>query len=383
MSEKKFADIRDASLDVCTGMLPDYPNGGAAAITAENWAETRKQILDTIIPLCYGGMPPKPEYFQVHRMYSQDYRIIAGTAEKQLAFEMSVQKPAGDGPFPVILTGDAFTHYLNDNLGKMFLDAGYAIARFNRTVLAEDTFTSDRSFGLYPVYPELKFSMLSAWAWGYHRCVDALLTLDYVDPNAICVTGHSRGGKAALLAGATDERIAFTAPSGSGLFGGGCFRYTQYVPEDCDWCGSHTNHSETLLNMMGCGVPWPAIQFWFGKDMAAYMGDEDKLPFDLHFLKAAVAPRYLLQTDSVEDIWANPRGSYLTHCAAREVFKALGAEDRIAYTFRYGPHGHKPEDFHALFCFINAAMEGRPYLKDNGDNIYGHLKKIHDWSAEK
>lgn len=383
MAEIKYPDIRNASLDICAGKLPDYPGGGLAAITEESWPEIRQQILDAIIPLCYGGMPPKPEVFKVQRLYAQDYRIIAGTAEKQLAFEMTIQKPAGKGPFPVILTGDGNTRYLSDELSKMFLDGGYAIARFNRTILAEDTFSSDRSFGLYPIYPELKFSMLSAWAWGYHRCVDALLTLDYVDPNGICVTGHSRGGKAALLAGATDERIAFTAPSGSGLFGGGCFRYTQYVAEDEDRCDTVTNHSETLLNMMGCGVPWPAIQFWFGKGMAAYMGDEDKLPFDLHFLKAAVAPRYLLQTDSVEDVWANPRGSYHTYRAAKEVFKALGAEDRIAYTFRYGPHGHKPEDFHALFCFLNAAREGRPYLKDNGDNIYGHLPKIYDWDTEK
>lgn len=41
---------------------------------------------------------------------------------------------------------------------------------------------------------------LAAWAWGFHRTVDYLLTQSYTDKEKICVTGWSRGGKAAIVA---------------------------------------------------------------------------------------------------------------------------------------------------------------------------------------
>ena len=66
--------------------------------------------------------------------------------------------------------------------------------------------------------------MCSAWAWAAQRCVDALLTMDLVQSDGIAVTGHSRGGKTAILAGATDERIAVTNPNNSGTGGAGLLR---------------------------------------------------------------------------------------------------------------------------------------------------------------
>src|SRR5262249_31195305 len=41
---------------------------------------------------------------------------------------------------------------------------------------------------------------IAAWAWGFHRCVDYLVTDKDVDARQICAVGHSRNGKAALLA---------------------------------------------------------------------------------------------------------------------------------------------------------------------------------------
>ena len=57
---------------------------------------------------------------------------------------------------------------------------------------------------------------IAAWAWGFHRAVDALVQMPALNPQAIAVVGHSRGGKAALLAGALDERIALTCANNSG-----------------------------------------------------------------------------------------------------------------------------------------------------------------------
>jgi|EP01047_Picozoa_sp_COSAG01_P074735 hypothetical protein len=61
------------------------------------------------------------------------------------------------------------------------------------------------------VYHDLCQAVLSAWSWAVHRAVDALMLLssgqvpdsrDGAAPRVqgIAITGHSRGGKAALLA---------------------------------------------------------------------------------------------------------------------------------------------------------------------------------------
>ena len=49
---------------------------------------------------------------------------------------------------------------------------------------------------------------IAAWAWGFQRCVDYLMTDRDIDTNRIAIVGHSRNGKAALLAAAFDERVA-------------------------------------------------------------------------------------------------------------------------------------------------------------------------------
>jgi hypothetical protein len=78
---------------------------------------------------------------------------------------------------------------------------------------------------LFAAYPDHPFGAVAAWAWGYHRAVDFLITQSEVDKSKIAITGHSRGGKGGHLAGATDERIAITAPNNSGTGGAASFRF--------------------------------------------------------------------------------------------------------------------------------------------------------------
>lgn len=370
---KKLPIVLDASEDICVGKLPPlFPNG--LTKNAEEWAARRRELLDAMVPVCYGGMPPKPEVFRLDELYSGSYMITAGTKERTVSFEMSLRLPKGEGPFPVLINGDGCFHYVKDNVASLWLEHGFAIAQFNRVALAKDVFSFDRTHGLYAVYPELGFGALSAWAWGYHRAVDAMMELPCIDKSCICISGHSRGGKTTLLAGATDERIAFTHASGAGCFGTGCFRYTQKSRGD----DTRDGHAETLENMLGEGVPWDSIGFWFGREMDAYKDREQDLPFDSHFLKAAVAPRGLLETGSVEDVWANPRGDYQTFRAAKEAFRAAGAEENLASVYRYGAHGCFPEDFAAFLQFVETRRAGNPFLLDNADRIFGRLESIYD-----
>jgi hypothetical protein len=114
----------------------------------------------------------------------------------------------------------------------------------------------------------------------------------------------------------------------------------------------------------GEGTPWfhpnrVAIRFWFGPRLSEYIGREAELPFDQHFLKAAIAPRLLLTTEALGDLWANPAGTWQTHAAAREVYRFLGVEERIGIWYRAGGHAHGRADLETLLDFMDWHFRGR------------------------
>jgi len=183
-------------------------------------------------------------------------------------------------------------------------------------------------------YPQWDPACLAAWAWGYHRVIDYLLTQPYVDPGKIVVTGHSRGGKATLLAGAMDERIALTCPNGSGCGGAGCYRFQADKSED--------------IKAIVTRFP-----FWFHPRFAEFIGKVERIPFDQHEVRALVAPRALLSTEAQGDLWANPEGSQYSFLAAKQVYDFLGAPDKIGIHYRQGKHEQNLEDWTALLDFAD------------------------------
>jgi dienelactone hydrolase len=155
----------------------------------------------------------------------RQYKLLCdpGEGREKASFVIDLLYPQGPGPFPVVLRGDGCWGMPSDEVVRSVLSRGYILANFNRTELAPDN--ANRSIGLFSSYPNGDFGGIAAWAWGFHRCVDFLLTEPQVDRARIVITGHSRGGKAALLAGALDSRIALTVANGSGCGGAGCFRF--------------------------------------------------------------------------------------------------------------------------------------------------------------
>ena len=143
---------------------------------------------------------------------------------------------------------DGCWRYFNDNVVKSVVDRGNIAASIDRTMAAADDWDVYRDTGLYQLFPDAEFAVCSAWAWSVHRAVDALLELPFVRGDAIAVTGHSRGGKTALLAGATDERIAVCNPNNSGVGGAGLNRLKQPGSEHVNSFVSH--HHRVLCSLL-------------------------------------------------------------------------------------------------------------------------------------
>ena len=163
------------------------------------------------------------------------------------------------------------------------------------------------------------------------------------------------------MAGAFDERIALTVPSHSGCAGSAPFRFIY-------------GNSEQLQNIVGFAP------HWFRPDFNRFVGKVDELPLDQHLLKALVAPRALLATEGTEDAWTNPDGSQLTNLAAGEVYRFLGAGDRLSIRFR--PVGHIPSN-EDLVEFADHVVLGKPLSAEFGQLAYPEAQVGFSWRAPK
>ncbi len=344
---------------------------GSSVQTSDDWHKRRKEIIKSILDIEYGPLPPSSivraeklhSHGPVERLLNShhvQYRLNIENGARPFWFILDLLIPKDDEKsnivkkYPVVINGDGCWKYLSDEIATELLSRKYILATFNRTEIVPDIYRSERDSALYLVYPDLAFGALSAWAWGYHRVVDFLLTQEYVDGSKIAIVGHSRGGKAVLLAGATDERIALTSPNNSGCGGAGCFRF-------CD------EKSESLEQIL------KAIPYWFSPRLKEYIGKEDSLPFDQHSLKALVAPRALLSTEALGDLWANPTGTYQTYRAAREVYRFLNAENNIGICYREGEHKHGIDDWKTFLDFADMHFHGKACSTDFNKNPFPDL----------
>jgi len=337
-----------------------------SSVNEPDWERRRSELYDAIIPHEYGGMPPSPNSVTCTQLsksairtegqigfHTYEVRSIFDSGEVSITLELWI--PVGEGPFPVVLDGDGCWRYFNDEIVLETVRRGNIAASFNRTETAADNKDHYRTTGLYRVFPEATFGALAAWAWGYHRCVDALIRLPFVRADQIAVTGHSRGGKTVLLAGATDARIAITNPNDSGTGGSGLNRLK------CDG-------AEVVNDFFRSGNI-----FWFGSGFADYRGNDAELPYDQHFLHALVAPRGLLVNEAHGDVWANPPGSYAACQAAKEVYTLLGSPDHIGWSIREGVHGHFREDYDALLDFVDRHFHAKQVARGFQRTVYCDL----------
>lgn len=340
--------------------LPDplVTDDGQKITASTQWPARREQIKQILEHYAIGHAPPPPGNVTGHERAAQimvDGKVTGRLVhltfgpESKLGFDVVILIPSETAtlkaPFPTIVQ-PTFTHVLGTNAlttnawekaASQFaepLRRGYAVVAFYYQQCGLDQ-PDFRQSGFFPAYPGYDWGDLAAWAWAMSRCVDYLQTQPFADQAKIIAVGHSRLGKAALVAGAFDERFALTAPAGSGCGGTGAYRFN----------GQGRGGKE--------GLEDAAKRFpqWFGPRLPAFAGQVEKLPFDQHWFLALVAPRLFIAADGLSDPAANDNALIQAYLAAKPVYALLGAPTHLGINFRPGGHQLAPADWQAILDF--------------------------------
>lgn len=218
----------------------------------------------------------------------------------------------------------------------MIIERGYAVV----TMCYHDIFpdradgTSESIISLFPENTDgnARWQALGAWAWGSSRIADWVCRQPWADGHKLALIGHSRQGKAALWAGAQDERFEVVISNESGC-GGAALSKREF--------GERVGRITT------------SFPHWFCPAFAHYSLREQELPFDQHLLLALIAPRHLYVASAEGDQWADPHGEYLGAYYASPAYALYGLQglpspsmpslhqpihNHIAYHIRAGRH---------------------------------------------
>lgn len=217
------------------------------------------------------------------------------------------------------------------------MPSGVAIINFNNDDLAQEVDLTSRGVGkFYTLYgADATASAMTAWAWGVSRVIDALEALPVsqhkIDVAHLGVTGCSRDGKGAFVAGALDTRIALTIPQESGSGGAACWRLSDYDNAHLEYSNGQTVQGASEIVQENV---------WFSEEFATqFANDISTLPFDHHSLAALVAPRGLFVIENTDYEWLGPWSAYGCMKVATRAFQALGVPDSMGFS-QIGGHSH-------------------------------------------
>lgn len=388
--------------------MPDVltMNNGKKVTTAAQWKLRRAQVRQILEYYAVGQAPPPPGNVKGHEVRSElvmngkvKYRLVHLTfgPKQRLSLDIGIFTPAGIGPVPAVITPSGSppgatplprlpqgpNQGRNEDVlllvgpgpppsgagagrgpgrgaataetiaaGSPVLAHGFALVTFDNNDCAEDTTLRNadgswayRTTRFYPAYPKYDWGVLQGWAWGVSRIVDYLETDPAIDKTKLIVTGVSRTGKSALVAGAFDDRLALVAPVASSGGGTPAYRFSGSQPP--------RGGKEGLTEMVR---KYPN---WFSDHLHEFWGQPDKLPFDSHWFMALVSPRPFIALEGTHDQNVVANGVRQAFLAAQPAFALLNVKDGLGVSWADRPHGMVQGDWDALFAFADKFLMGK------------------------
>jgi hypothetical protein len=272
-----------------------------------------------------GYKPTRPEIL-TSAFESNTLNITAGIGKTKIDFTpLPIIYPTnGSAPYPVLIVYDGLSVPVPD---------GVATITFANSDMGQQNDQSSRGVGqFYDLYGvNASAGAMMAWAWGTSRIIDVIEESPHLklDPTKIAVTGCSRDGKGALVAGAFDERITLTIAQESGSGGDACWR---------------TSRAMLVNRNLFTQTAWEIVSenVWFSEAFDQFGANNytvGLLPFDHHTLAGLVAPRGLYSTENVGFLWLGDWSNYQCMVTANKIFKALGVPHNQGFS-QDGPHDH-------------------------------------------
>jgi hypothetical protein len=364
---------------------------GTRVTSMDLWKKWRAETKELVQELEYGTMPGAPEEVRIDvvdtvedgghvALKGMKFTFIPKKNRPEISFKLDVTirfpepehvEQAKQKIPAFVKSGLPCVIYVGGNPCFELLECGYIVINYQNDQLEPmemgNPIVGPARAAYQAVEPDkYSWGSIAVWAWGAMRMVDYALSNLGINKGQIIVTGHSKNGKTALLAGALDDRIAIVNPAGSGCAGAGSYIA---LDEGCEDIAALTDKRR-----------WWA---WMHPDFAYYGYNDEKLFFDQHFLMGLVAPRPLLRTEGILDEWANPKGTEVAFLATEEIYKFHNVPERNQLALRAGGHNQNHEDMLALLSVSNWHFFGVPQERTFKDLVCepNKLPPFMDWSC--
>lgn len=340
---------------------------GTRVTSADQWSCRQEEILSAFEQYELGDLPPAPS------------SLTATLSGGSISISLSVEG-GGQGSFSASISGGSTSSpgpaIIAYGFPSIPIPAGVATITFNNDNFAAQNGGGSRGQGIfYDIHgSDHSAGALTAWAWGVARIVDALEQLGAeatgVDPARVGVTGCSRNGKGAFVAGALDSRIALTIPQESGAGGAACWRIS-------DQEAAAGKNIQTARQIITENV-------WFSTRFNTWTEQTTSLPHDHHLLAGLVAPRGLYIPENDID-WLGPVSTTACMRAGKLIYEALGVPQNLGVSV-VGGHQHCqfPSTQNAeLTQFIDYFLLGGTTPPDNLDrsDVEADVNNYIDWEV--